>query len=477
MIKPALFFSLCLAIGSFSPLAAHAAPSAGKTCHLPGHDRPLRCLQVTVPQDYAQKDGAQMNIHVTIAPAFREKAVDDPLFVLAGGPGQSGSSVVVLADAAFARVRATRDIIFIDQRGTGKSGKMYCPELAQSETLEPDKAEQELQTCLKKLKPQLRWYGTRAAAEDIEQVRKKLGFQRINLWGGSYGTRLAQAYARQYPQNVRSMILDGVVPPQQNLGLLSQETGLSFRILSERCAQDAVCKAKFPHFKQEVEDLITRAKSGTEVLQVQHPVTGKAIKLPLNYEGLAEVLRNQLYLAQDHALLPWLVHSAHQGNWQPLLAKAALNPSSEADGMAMGMTLGVICGEDIAHIPPAQLQRETSLSFLGDTWAKKMQRWCNVLDLPRQPRPDTTPIKAPTLLLSGAWDPVTPPSNAETAMQLISPAQHLVAPKAGHIISHLGCTSRLLRRFLDEPLKKVDGQCLQELGANQFVVSNAGAQP
>ncbi len=467
---------LCLALSISNP-SALAAKLPGKSCHLPGQEGPLRCLFVDVPLDYQQTAKGKLALHVTIAPAFREQAKADPVFVLAGGPGQSGSAIVMMLDAGMQRVRATRDIIFIDQRGTGKSGKLGCEEMVRNESLDPDTNEKLLTDCLTKLKPDLSHYTTKAAAQDIDTVRRVLGFKTINLWGGSYGSRLAQEYAHQFPQQLRSMVIDGVAAPQQNIGLISGDTGRAVGLLVEKCQQDAACQRTFPHFKQQLDELMVRAKSGTEVIRFKHPVTAKESQMPLRHESLAEVLRGMLYSPIGAARLPWMVQQAHAGNWQPLIAASYVNQNWSQDGMAIGLTLAVLCGEDIAHLQPAEVLAETPLSFVGDSWARKMQRWCDIVKLPKRERPSQGKITTPTLLLSGATDPITPPSRAIQALEFLPNGQHLIAKQVGHIVTMQGCTQRLIRQFFDDPRKKLDGACLNEIGKTPFVMSAAGAEP
>lgn len=474
-------FATCLSAwlthSAFLPQAHAATQKPGKSCHLPGQEGPLRCLYINVPRDYANPSKGTLDLHVTFAPAFREKGKADPLIVLAGGPGQSGSSIVAILDAGLHRVRATRDIILIDQRGTGKSGKLSCDSMSRSESFDPAENEKILHDCLTSLKPDLSHYTTRASAQDIDRVRSTLGFTKINLWGASYGTRLAQEYARMFPQQLRSMVIDGVVSPQQNVGLIASDTGRATKLLVQHCQVDANCQRNFPQFAQQLDELMARAKRGNEIVQVKHPVTGKEIKFPLRHEDVSESLRSMLYVPSHAARIPWMVQQAHGGNWQPLVAASFINSSWQQDGMAIGLTLAVLCGEDVAHIKAEDLLSETPLSFLGDSWAKKLQRWCGIIKLPARERPSSTKIETPTLLLSGAIDPVTPPTRAEQAMLYLPNSQHLIAEQAGHGVTQFGCTQRLIRKFLDEPRKKVDGACLKEIGKPPFVMSAAGAEP
>ncbi|WP_338845347.1 alpha/beta hydrolase [Massilia sp. W12] len=457
--------------------AAHAAGALpGKSCHLFGYESPLRCMTVAAPLDYAQPARGTVNLHVTIAPAWRENSKNDPLFVLAGGPGQSGSSIVYLLENGMQRVRSTRDIVFIDQRGTGKSGKLSCPELQRSETMHPDQVEAEVQTCFKSLRADLSQYSTPNAARDLDQVRKALKVQQINLWGGSYGTRLAQVYAAMFPAHTRSMVLDGVVSPQQNVGMLGLESGRAMQLLRDKCTADAACSKQFPQFTQQLDSLLEQARKGASI-RFQHPLTGKEVSMPLREENLSASLRMMLYAPQNAARIPYLVQQAAQGNWQPLAAATISFPSWEQDGMALGLTMAVLCGEDVAFIDEKQVLAERGRSFIGDTWTRQMQRWCQVLKVGARAPNAPHKLDTPTLLLSGRYDPVTPPERAEEAMRYLSRAQHLIAPEVGHIVTPHGCAMRLLRLFLDEPGKPLDGKCLNEIAREPFVLSPAGAEP
>ncbi len=455
---------------------AASAATPGKVCHLPGHEMPLRCLTVEVPRDYAQAAKGVIKLHVAVAVAFRENAKPDPLFVLAGGPGQAGSGLAALLENGFHKVRATRDIVLIDQRGTGKSGKLACAEMDKIEIDDPDLAEQEVVRCLRSLKVDFAEYSTEAAARDLDRVRQALQLEKINIWGGSYGTRLGQAYARLFPSHLRSMILDGVVSPTQNVALFSDDAGRAMGILRSQCQQDAQCNAAFPQFAAQLDALVARAARGNEMIRFVHPATGRPMQLPLRRELFAEQVRGLLYRPQSAVRLPWLLMQASQDNWQPFVAMAMAGGGGE-DGLALGLTLAVLCAEDVAHLTPAEIAAEQGFSFLGDSWTKKLLRLCEVIHVPARPRPAMTSIQTPTLLLSGQRDPVTPPARAELALRYLPNGQHRVAQQVGHIVTPYGCGPRLLREFLDAPDKKLPAKCLSEITSSPFVMSAAGAQP
>ncbi|MEN9867820.1 MAG: hypothetical protein RL748_3410, partial [Pseudomonadota bacterium] len=381
---------------------ASASDTPGNTCFVPGHGLPLRCLTVPVPRDYAHPERGQINLQVTLAPAFRENAKPDPVFVLAGGPGQAGSDVVMLLESAFIKVRATRDIVLIDQRGTGGSGKLTCLKTERSETVDRELARKEMAECLQSLKVDFNDYSTEASARDLDRVRQALKLSKINLWGASYGTRLAQAHVRMFPDTVRSMVLDGVVAPQQNVALLNTEAERAMQMLRQHCEQDAACRQAFPQFSNQLDSLLKRADSGGEVLQFQHPLTGKTIKKTLELDDVVNPVHNLLYSPRMAVQLPWLIMQAAQGNWQPWAAQ--MYAGSSSSGPAFGLYLAVVCAEDWPWLSAEQIKSSSAKSFMRETSVKRLNNACPLLNVKARPRPVPGPVAVPTLFLSGARD-------------------------------------------------------------------------
>jgi pimeloyl-ACP methyl ester carboxylesterase len=470
-----LLSAVACVFGTFGVVGSVAATEAvGKTCYLPGHKLPLRCLEVPVPRDYAHPERGQIKIHVIVAPAFRENAKPDSVYVLAGGPGQSGSSIAALLDMSFHRIRATRDIVIIDQRGTGRSGKLSCSKIERSDTEDREQAHQELAACLQSLKVDFNDYSTEAAARDIDQVRLALKGDKINLWGASYGTRLAQAYARQFPASVRSMVLDGVVAPEQNIAMLNMEAQRALEQLRQQCEQDKACRTAFPQFNAQLDALVARAASGKELVSYQHPLTGKTFQRPLELDDVVSPIHSLLYAPQRAVRLPWLIMQAAQGNWQPW---AAQGYSSGGLDVASGLYFAVVCAEDWPYLSADATQAAQTNSFMRDSLIKRLTRSCPLVQVKPRPRAPAGQLQTPTLLLSGQRDPVTPPQRAVEALRLLPNGQHVIAAQLGHGVSHTGCGPKLLRQFYDEPGKKVDGKCFDILPAASFVMSAAGAQP
>lgn len=477
-----------------------AAALDWQDCHLPGQRETLRCSRLAVPRDYANAAAGSLEIHVAVAPAIRPRAEPDPLFVLAGGPGQAGSDLAALLDGAFAKVRASRDIVFIDQRGTCRSQRLGCDPAGDMLARSDSALQADLLACLRGHGDGLLAYTTAAAAEDIESLRRALGTERINLWGGSYGTRLAQAYAARHPQQVRSLMLDGVVDADLIIGADAPEFEAALAALLQRCVADADCNQAFPSLPQQLQTLLHKLDAATTTATLPHPRDGTPLAVPISRQRLLMTVKYLLYSPQSAAQLPYLIARAAADDWRPLLAAQASSMDLATAAPAEGLLLSITCREDWPRLDEAQRRQLAAAPTFGRGLAA-LDALCGELALPAlgvasapAPAPATVSapasssapapasasaqtIAAPTLLLSGTLDPVTPPARAERARRHLPQAQHLVAAKAGHIVSGLGCAPKLLRRFLDAPQAPLDGTCLADIALPAFQTSAAGTAP
>jgi pimeloyl-ACP methyl ester carboxylesterase len=473
-------FRLCLGaplLGMLMVCTAHAAGLQERSCHLPGVEEALRCVSVPVPLDYGRANGAKLNLHVTVAPAFRESARADPLFVLAGGPGEAGSDVLPLLNNTFRRIRATRDIVFIDQRGTGLSGKLSCDDSKATEaTMTEQQLEAELLGCIGAMKVDFAAYGTANAARDIDQVRRALGYGAINLFGGSYGTRLGQAYARAFPSHLRAMVLDGVAAPDQVIPAGGRDGQAALDALFRQCAAEPACQRAFPRLRAEFDALAAQVAAGKVKVEVADPRTAEPIALAMNSARFTSTVHSILYSPADSRRLPFLIHSAARGRWEPFVARRNVAADLSADGaIALVLHLAVICAEDFPRLTPAL--RADDASALTAPMLARLPALCRAINVAPVPFTAPSTIAAPVLMLSGALDPVTPPRRAEAAAKYMAHAQHLVVANAGHGISQLGCTPRLLREFLDDPGAPVKAACLKDIPVPGFQLGSSGPQP
>lgn len=468
---------LAAALGLLLARSACAAGGvAANNCHLPDSEEALRCVIVPVALDDARPQDGQLKLHVTVAPAFREASRPDPVFVLAGGPGQAGSDVLPLLAGAFKRTRATRDIVFIDQRGTGRSGKLDCPSPPDQDTLSDDQADALVRSCIAASRAPFSAYTTAAAARDIEQVRRALGYGKINLWGGSYGTRLAQAYARAYPASVRSLVLDGVAAPGQVIPAGARDAQAALDKLFDSCARDAGCHKAYPALKTEFAALAAKVEAGGVKLSLPDPRTARPTSFTMSSARFLGTVHNMLYAPGDARRLPFLIHSAAGGNWAPFVARQNMMSDYGVDGStALLLHLAVVCAEDVPRMTPQLLASDSGM--LTKPLTRRIGPLCAQMKVRALPAAEPTRIDAPALLLSGALDPVTPPHRAQDAARYMGHAQHVVVANAGHGVSQLGCASRVLREYLDHPDRKVNASCLSEIPAPTFQLGSAGPQP
>jgi pimeloyl-ACP methyl ester carboxylesterase len=476
-VKTSLFLSAALGLLLSAPsLAAPAAAAAGRSCHLPGSQEALRCITVPVALDYANARAGSLKLHVTVAPAFREAARPDPLFVLAGGPGEAGTEVLPLLSHAFRRARATRDIVFIDQRGTGLSGKLDCESRPEQETMSEEQLNVEVRACIAAAKAPFAAYTTDSAARDIEAVRQALGYGKINVWGGSYGTRLGQAYARAFPGSVRSLVLDGVAAPEQVIPAGGRDSQAALDKLFDQCTRDAGCRNAFPALKTEFAALAARVAAGPIKLAVADPRTAQPVQVTMTSARFLGTVHNILYSPADARRLPFLVHSASQGRWEPFIARHNVGNDLSAEGSgAMLLHLAVVCAEDVPRLTPQLLAEDAG--FLTRPLIERIPQLCPLMKVPAVAWREPARIEAPALLLSGALDPVTPPHRAASAASRMARAQQVVVANAGHGVSQLGCAPRLLREFLDQPLQPLNANCLTDIPAPTFQLGSAGPQP
>jgi pimeloyl-ACP methyl ester carboxylesterase len=398
--------------------------------------------------------------------------------LLAGGPGEAGSDLVPFLNTTFRKVRATRDIVLIDQRGTGLSGKLDCKPGKNAETATEEELLAETRACIKGLNKRFNLYTTEQAARDIEAVRGALGYGRINLWGGSYGSRLAQAYARLFPGSVRALVLDGVAAPDQVVPAGARDAQAALDALFKQCADDAACAKAFPSLRTEFETLAARLAKAPQPLTLPDPRTAETSKIEMTGTRFLGTIHNILYSQGDSRRLPFLIHSAYRDRWQPFIARSNVSRDFASDaGPAMPLHLAVVCAEDFPRLTPALLAEDTKGSFLSAEQIMRIGKMCEAMAVPAVPYKEPSVIDAPALLLSGALDPVTPPRRAEAARKYMRHAQHLIVRNGGHIVSPLGCAPRLLRTFLDQPQAPLKADCLDEIPAPTFQLNSAGPQP
>lgn len=440
------------------------------------------CGTLSVFENRTTNQGRRIALKIVVAPALRRDPAPDPLFVLAGGPGQPAASMAPDLLPAFRRFRTDRDIVFVDQRGTGDSNRLGCdpsPDEIDEVVSDDARVEARFRACLAALDADPTLYTTPIAMDDLDEVRAFLGYEQISLWGGSYGTRAALVYLRQHEDHVKSAIIDGVAPPDMFLPLyVARDAQRALDRLFVDCQADATCAHTFPNLAADTSALFARLERERPIVKGIHPRTGLPLEMPLSRRDAALVVFRALYSPEIASLLPRVLTDAAAGNYQGLLA-LGFQGGSEGDkrDMALGMHLSVTCAEDIPRITPDAKAAANAAGFLGAAMFEAQYTSCSFW--PRAPMPDSyyAPVTSnkPVLILSGADDPVTPPPWGDQVAAHLPNAKHIVVPGAGHNTLGRGCVPLLIAKFLaDASVQGLDTSCLQTLNRPPFFVTPTG---
>lgn len=459
-------------------------------CHLsaPGSDvrLPAQCGTLTVYENHATQSGPEIGLHIAMIPAISRTPESDPVLFITGGPGGASTQDFVAASGAFRRMNEKRDIIMIDQRGTGRSHPLACSEPEEGLNLnDEDALKAEIDKCIEEMDADLSFYDTEAAVHDLEQMRQAMGYDRFNLYGVSYGTRVAQTYLRTYPENVRTLILDGIVPQDEALGV--SIAGDAQKVLDEvfaRCAADQDCSRAFPNLPEALAGLLDRVEKEPVLVRLDDPYTGKPIETMFTRNKLGMIIRLFSYTAETAALLPLLIHDAHTtGDFGRLAAQSMIVTEQLEGSVNSGLGNTVVCSEDVPFfrkrgefVGDAQAEED---AYLGKYY-HQMEKLCKYWPAASISPEFKTPISSdvPALLLSGELDPVTPPENGEHIAETLSNSLHLVAPGQGHGVLLRGCTYRLATEFVDRgTLEGLDTGCVGNLRPAPFFLSYTGPKP
>jgi pimeloyl-ACP methyl ester carboxylesterase len=444
-----------------SPLALHA-------CRLHGLAHDALCGTLKRPLDPAQPAGVQIDLQVAVLPALARQKQPDPVFFFAGGPGQSAIALAGVVDSLLPRVGDRRDIVLVDQRGTGHSAPLECDTPSASDSLaralDRSKLVAAMDSCRAALQKlpwgDLRFYTTSIAMGDIDAVRAALGAERIDLVGGSYGTRAALEYLRVYPQHVRRVVLDGVAPPDMTLPESFNADGrVALEAAFRDCAAEPACARAHPALGDTWQRLLATLP---RTVEVPDPATGRPLHVTFTQEAVRDLVRPALYQPAVGALLPHAIEEAAAGRFGVLLALAEVAGGGSPVDLSEGEHFSVVCSEDA---PRLSAQAAAGSGF-DEVYRRVCASW---------PRGEVAPAfytiprsAAPVLLLSGGLDPVTPPRHAaRVAAALGDRARHVVVANSGHGVSALPCMHDVLQRFIesadDAAALAVDARCADKL--------------
>jgi len=443
-----------------------------------------RCGSLLRPLDPAGEMPGEIELKIAVVPALNLTPEPDPFVPIAGGPGQSTVRFYSSYSASFEEVRRNRDIVLVDQRGTGESSAMDCPiddSVAQGQystelTLEYTRA------CLEQLPVDPRFFTTSVAVTDLEAVREALGYPSFNLYGISYGTRVAQHFARRYPGSTRSIVLDGVVPPQIALGPeIATESQKAVDTILARCAADTACNERFPDIEEKFRKIVADLDSSPVTIGVPHPDTGRLESTTFGRGEFAIAVRLLAYHPSSIALLPLLVNEAATGNFVPLGSQYMMTTTAISDAISLGMHNTIMCTEDVPFFDKTSIDYDSiAASYMGVFQLSALEAICSVWPEGPIDAEFKVPLmtELPVLLLSGDADPITPPRYAEMAAVDLGNARHLIGKHQGHGQMGVGCSRRLVAAFVDAADPAViEAECLERSFVMPFFLDFSGPLP
>jgi len=451
-------------------------------CRRPNLEEPLLCGSFEVPEDRSLADGRTIALNLVVVPAQRPTPPSDAVFIFEGGPG--GAVTKRAVGSVYSGPVRQRDIVLVDQRGTGGSGSIDC-DLGGGTTRDGELKQMfppaEVAACVKELskRADLQRYTSVDHAADIEAVRKHLGYGPINLRGGSYGTRAMMVYAQLYPESTRTLFGIGVDSPlRSNLAERGTRTEIALAGLSSLCEQDADCAALVPSLAGQLERLAASLESVARRVELADPGRpGETLALDIGRDWFTEQLRLNLYFAFTSRALPWAVHRATEGDWEPIVQMAVLIQRSFKSALSAGVVLTVQCSEHMDFdIDDALATGEATL--FGNYRLEQQLQGCAAWPHTTLPplgvaEPEALPM--PTLWLSGALDPVTPPAYAEDAMTYFPNSRHLVLPEGQHgpfdLENSWECVHSIWGQLIDlGSLDGLDASCSEAMRRPGFIL-------
>jgi len=376
----------------------------------------FKCGKYEVFENRDARTGRKLQLNIVVAPALSEKPAADPVFFIAGGPGQPSTDLARI-EARWQQLRVDRDLVYVDQRGTGGSHRLQC-KLHESDDIQsffrelfPLDAVRACRAELEKI-ADLTMYTTPIAMDDLDEVRAAMGYERINLIGFSYGTWASLEYLRTHSDRVRSLALAGTATPRTQFPLhFAGGAQTAMWKLIDDCAHDESCRRAFPDLSSEFNSLLERLRKKPAEFRLDEGA------IRLSYDAFAERLRLMLYDTASASRVPLSIHHAAQGNWIPFATAALARTRSAAENLAMGMYFSVTCSEAVPTITDADIERETAGTFVGSFRTRVHQRACGEWPRASVPVDYYRPVESdvPVLMLAGELDPATPPEFAEEA--------------------------------------------------------------
>jgi pimeloyl-ACP methyl ester carboxylesterase len=459
----------CVAAGLvLVPLSAAAPRDVPLTpCTLAGSVS-ARCGTFPVPESRAAPDGRTIVLRLAVLPARDGGSQRDPLVFLAGGPGGSAVESAGFVASVFGALNASRDIVLVDQRGTGGSNRLLCPLPPREAALDtPAKLRAHVRSCLARLAADPRAYTTVHAMDDVADVLRALGYEQVNLYGGSYGGTAAQYFLAQHPDMVRTAILDGATLLDVPLFELWGRNGeRALRRILSRCAGSPRCSRAFPRVRRDVFEALGALRRKPVRLD------GRVLDVATAADAIQSLSRSP----GGAASIPWIAHRARAGDWLPLELAIETQLALRTAVSRQVMYWSIVCAEPWAKRRPGRSAAASRGTYLAESVERDVRASAAVCSaMPRAAVPNWTRTRirsdAPVLLLVGGADPQDPPANVARARRQLPNSRTVVVPGAGHGVVQLGCVPQIARAFVERgTVAGLDARCAAEWRPPAFVL-------
>ena len=488
-LRNALFIAFpfcCASLITFPDFADASSTLNFKRCHIQHKAIELdaECATLVRPENPDDKNSRLIELSVIKLPSNSPKPEADAFTLIQGGPGGSSIDMAIGYRQILDFIRSKRDVIVVDQRGTGRSNRLTCPlndEEISDFSFDRARTLSLTNKCVTELSNNdLRYYTTSVAVQDLEAVRQAAGYEQLTIYGVSYGTRVAQHYLRRFPDQTRAIIIDGVVDVELNLAgaEVARRAQDSFDAMTKRCNESPSCLQNFGDIDKKFKQLRTRLTSNPVEIQLPHPSSGNIVEHTVSEADLLASVRFLPYATETLALLPMIISRAHSGDYIPLAAQGILTEEGLGQEFATGMHNSVVCAEDAPFVKQGA-SAETENTYFGSDMMDAISATCEawpkgVMD---DDFNDAFDSNTPVLILSGETDPITPPANGKRANDMFSNSKHIIVPSHGHGVLPRGCMPYLLRDFIESAeLSSLKTDCIERERAMPFFIDATGPE-
>lgn len=440
-------------------------------CEARGYQGEALCGAYLVWENRSSRTGRQIAINLLVLPGVGRSRQPDPVFYFDGGPGAGATGAAAHVAGVLRRVNEHRDLVFVDVRGTGRSNPLDCAHPPDTAPLQVHFKEflsdEYVRDCLARQTADVRFYTQPFAMDDVNEIREALGYQQINLYGASGGTRQEQIYMKRHGRTVRSAVMHGVQAMDGEMPLpfsAALEDGI--RGLIDACAKQDECRSRYPDLRGDWEAVKQRFEQGPVTADLAHPRTGELERVTITKGVYADGLRHLLYNMNAASTVPADIHSAARGEFAPFARRELEQSARWSNVLSHGMFITATCAEDVRFIDEEDIRRATSGTFLGDYRVRRQQAACRLWPAGEGIDADfQAPVRldVPVLIISGEFDTATPPREAERVASHLPSVRHLIFPNQAHDLANPACASALIAHFIESGSgQTLDTRCVAE---------------